>query len=330
MNLRDETKPTPAPNEVLIRVAYAGICGSELSGYLGHNALRVPPLVMGHEFCGEVIAFGSEANARNPKLSLGTRVTVNPFVTCGACEYCRRGLNQLCTTRQLIGAHRSGAFAELVTAPAELALPLPEDMSFQVGAITEPAAVGVRIGELAGDLTNQIAFVVGAGPIGLLAMQALFARGAQRVFITDLDPTRRKMADELGGESLDPRAADVTKTIRDATEGLGAMGSVDAVGTGATRAQCIAATRSGGTVILTGLHEEASAMPVSDVIRREIVLHGSFAYTPANYADALARLARGEMRLSPWVVESPLGEGGPWFERLVAGEGNVAKVLLKP
>ena len=147
MNLRDEKEPTPAMGEVLVRIAYAGICGSELSGYLGHSSLRVPPLIMGHEFSGEVVAFGEGAQARNPGLKIGARVTVNPLVTCGTCFYCTRGLNHLCTTRKLIGAHRPGAFAEFVTAPAELALLLPNDMSYQLGAMTEPAAVAVRVGE---------------------------------------------------------------------------------------------------------------------------------------------------------------------------------------
>lgn len=104
----------------------------------------------------------------------------------------------------------------------------------------------------------------------------------------------------------------------------------EAVGTGVTRAQCIAAARAAGTVILTGLHEEASALPVSDVIRREIVLHGSFAYAPANFADALERLARNEIRLDPWIVEAPLADGGLWFDRLIDEPGGVAKVLLIP
>jgi threonine dehydrogenase-like Zn-dependent dehydrogenase len=172
--------------------------------------------------------------------------------------------------------------------------------------------------------------IIGAGPVGLLALQVLRAQGAGRVFIADLGAERLAMAAELGGEPIDPRAQDVVQVIREATGGLGAAVSIDAVGTARTRAQCIAATRSAGTVILTGLHEETSEMPVAEIIRREIVLQGSFCYTPANFTTALELLANGALHLDPWIVEAPLGEGGAWFDRLIDAPGDVAKVLLIP
>ena len=125
MAMRSAAQPTPQPDEVLIKVAYSGICGSELSGYLGHNALRVPPLVMGHEFSGVVSGIGEQVQAANPALKLGQSVTVNPMIYCGHCEYCAQGANQLCVNRRLIGAHRPGSFAQYVCAPAHMVLPLP-------------------------------------------------------------------------------------------------------------------------------------------------------------------------------------------------------------
>ncbi len=330
MAMREQAEPSVGTDEVLVKVEYAGICGSELSGYLGHNALRVPPLVMGHEFAGKIVALGAEAQARNPSLVAGQAVTVNPLTFCARCECCTRGLNHLCTSRKLIGAHRPGAYAEYVSVPAELAMPLPDGVSARIGALTEPVAVAVRIGEMAGSVGGEEVLIVGAGPIGLLALQVLRAKGAKRVFISELEPARLAMAETLGGEPLDPHAVDVVKVVRDATAGRGVSVSVDAVGTAITRAQCVAATRSAGTMVLTGLHEESGAMPISDVIRREIVLRGSFAYSPANFADALERLARGEVRLDPWIVEAPLAEGGMWFDRLIDEPGAVAKVLLMP
>ncbi len=328
--LREQPAPTPGPDEVLVKVAYAGICGSELSGYLGHSALRVPPLVMGHEFSGTIAAFGPDAQTRHPALRDGMPVTVNPLSSCGQCDYCRRGQNQLCPSRALIGAGRPGAYAEYVTAPADLVAPLPPGMTLQTGALTEPAAVAVRIGEMAGRLDGEDALVVGAGPIGLLALQALQQQGARRVYITDLDQERLAMGADLGGAALDASRVDVPKVVRERTGGAGVPVAVDAVGASATRAECVVATRSGGLVVLTGLHEETGPIPAADVIRREIILRGCFAYSPANFADALGRLARGEMRLAPWMVEAPLAEGGQWFDRLIDAPGNVAKVLLVP
>src|SRR5919201_2526393 len=105
MAMREQPEPSPGAGEVLIKVAYAGICGSELSGYLGHNVLRVPPLVMGHEFAGEVVALGAHAGARESALREGQAVTVNPLTYCGRCEFCEQGLNQLCVSRRLIGGN---------------------------------------------------------------------------------------------------------------------------------------------------------------------------------------------------------------------------------
>jgi threonine dehydrogenase-like Zn-dependent dehydrogenase len=326
MAMRDEPEPQLLAGEVLLKVAYAGICGSELSGYLGHNSLRVPPLIMGHEFSGEVVAVEEDVNG----LEIGQHVTVNPLLYCGHCVYCQQGLNQLCVNRRLLGGHRPGAFAEYISVPAPAVSLLPEGFSSRLGALTEPVACAMRIGELAGSVEGAICLVIGAGPIGLLATQVLMLNGAAQVLVSELDEHRSAMAAALGGVALDPREVDVTQTVCDATEGLGASVSLDAVGTAQTRAQCVQATQATGTMILSGLHREVSEMPVADIIRREITVKGSFAYSPANFAQALNLLAEGKIRLDPWIVEAPLADGGQWFDRLLDAPGNVSKVLLIP
>lgn len=328
MVMREQEQPAPGPDEALIKVGFAGICGSELSGYLGHNALRVPPLVMGHEFSGELVALG--ATARNSGLAEGQIVTVNPMISCGECRYCRDGLVQLCRARQLIGAHRPGAFAEYVAVPAANVHLLPAGMSLHTGALAEPVAVAVRIAALAGSLAGETALVLGAGPIGLLALQTLRLQGAERVFVSDLDPARLEIAAALGGSPVDARSQDVVQQVGAATGQDGVAVAVDAVGTARTRAQCVGATRSAGMVILSGLHEESSQMPAAEIIRREIRVQGGFCYTHADFARAIELLAQGAIRLDPWVVEEPLAAGGSWFERLLNAPGAVAKVLLKP
>ena len=333
MMLRQQPVPTPLADEVLVRVAYAGICGSELSGYLGHNALRVPPLVMGHEFSGVIVAAGSQAAQEYPQLREGTPVTANPLGYCGECAYCQRGLNQLCIQRKLIGAHRPGAFAGYLSLPAKQIVPLPAGLGQAAAALSEPVACAVRIVEQTGlstdETLDETILVVGAGTIGLFTLQVLQLQGAQRVFISEVNPERRAAAAKLGGEALDPQAVDVVKVIRDATSGYGAAAAVDAVGMASTRAQCIAACRSTGTVILSGLHEETGSLPSAEIIRREITLRGSFAYSPQNFNRAVELLAQNAVRLDEWTVQAPLAEGGDWFDRLVTGSG-IAKVLLTP
>lgn len=332
MGLREQPKPQLAPNKILLKVTYSGICGSDLSGYLGHNAIRTPPLIMGHEFSGTIIALGEQAKVLKPGLSNGQEVTVNPILSCGSCEYCRQGSHQLCHHRNVIGAHQPGAFAEYISVPASCVIPVPEGLSLRLASLAEPAAVAVRIAEFGGPLDDaeEAALILGAGPIGLLTLQALQSRGSKRVFVADLEPARLGFAETLGGIPLDPRVTDVVREVRDATRGRGVSVSVDAVGTGTTRLQCVAATRSAGKLILSGLREESSSMPVAEIIRREIRVLGSFAYSRANFADALAGLARRTLSLDPWIVEAPLAEGDEWFERLLNAPGAVAKVLLVP
>jgi 2-desacetyl-2-hydroxyethyl bacteriochlorophyllide A dehydrogenase len=326
MMIRDTPVPDIASDEVLVKVSYAGICGSELSGYLGHNALRVPPLVMGHEFSGIVVSLGKEVK----QFKEGQAVTVNPLSCKEDSELQKRGLDHLCPSRVLLGAHRPGAYAEYVAVPGQSVLVLPEGVNLRRGALTEPVGCAVRIGELAGDVAGQTCLIIGAGPIGLLSLQILQRKGAAQVFVADLDLERLAMAGKLGADMIDPSKQNTVSVVKEATGNRGVPIAVDAVGSAVTRAQCISATMPTGTVILSGLHEESSLMPVADVIRREITLKGSFAYSPANFAAALDLLAAGAIHLDPWIVEAPLAEGGQWFERLLSVPGNVSKVLLVP
>lgn len=330
MTVEDAPVAAVQADEVMIRVAYCGICGSELSGYLGHNALRIPPLIMGHEFSGEIVALGARAQADNPELEVGAKVTADPMVFDGTCRYCEQGLNHLCANRSLVGAHRPGAFAEYVTIPSRMVFVLPPAMDLRTGALSEPTACGVRIAELAGRVEGSSALIVGAGAIGLLALQVLKHRGAAPVYVSDTNTQRLSQAAELGGVALNPHEVSVVERVAEATGGQGVAFAVDAVGLAVTRAQCISAVERGGKVLLSGLHEETSAMPVADIIRKELTAQGTYCYTPRDFSEAIRLLDQGVVTLGSWVVEAPLSDGQDWFERLVGDLGQVAKVLLTP
>ena len=205
-------------------------------------------------------------------------MTVNPLWYCGDCESCARNLNQLCGLRRLIGAHRPGAFAEYLSAPAKLALPLPAGMDTRIGALTEPVGCAVRIAELAGAVADADCLIIGAGPIGLLSLQMLRYQGAARVFIAEIDAARLAMGEALGGIPIQPSAVDtVAMPCARRPTGAGVAVTIDAVGTALTREQCVSATKASGRLILSGLHEENSAMPAAAMIRSEILAKGSFA-----------------------------------------------------
>ena len=330
MTMHEQPIPDPQPGEVIIKVAYAGICGSELSGYLGHNALRVPPLVMGHEFSGEISALGDGVAEHYPALQLGTRVTANPLSVSGESEMQQR----VSTSSAPAGNYWAH------TAPVRMpsmwrCRPNRSRSCLRAWRCarapwSSPRRVACASANWPVMSREQDCLIIGAGPIGLLALQALQLKGAARVFVADLDPARLAMSGELGAIMLDPAVTDVVDFVRSATDGSGAAVAVDAVGMGVTRTQCVAAVKTTGLVILSGLHEESSSMPAADIIRREIVVRGAFAYSPANFAQAIELLDAGKMGLAPWIVEAPLAEGGKWFDRLIDAPGDVSKVLLVP
>lgn len=328
LNIREMPEPEPGPDEVLIKVAYSGICGSELSGYLGENSLRQPPLVMGHEFSGEIVALGSSATQHKPDLAVGQRVTANPLIHCGWCRACLAGRFNLCRSREILGIHRPGSFADLVKAPAGLVYSLPMSMSLEHAALAEPVGCAVRAVRLAGCAPGTTLLVTGLGPIGLLVAQVAKTFGVAEIFATDTDPDRRAIGERLDLRVLDPLMDDVIAATQAATAGLGVDAAVDAVGLTVTRRQCIDAVARGGRVIFVGLHEAYSEIQGNDVIRKEVRIEGSFAYAPLDFDEAFKWLAAGHIQIDPWLIKAPLSEGQTCFERLLSKPGPVAKILL--
>ena len=209
--------PDPGRGELILRPEAVGICGSEVEGYLGHMGNRTPPLVMGHEFAGTVVATGDGADELD-----GARVAVNPLSGCGECRLCRSGHSNLCADRVLVGVHVPGAFADFVKVRAADARVLPDGISARVGALMEPLANGVHAVRLA-DPGVERAVVVGAGTIGLVTLQAALLHGIPHVAIVEPQPERRERALSLGAHSAEapPGEADLV---------------LDAVGAQATRA----------------------------------------------------------------------------------------------
>jgi threonine dehydrogenase-like Zn-dependent dehydrogenase len=318
MNMRQVPMPVIQPDEALIRVAYSGICGSELSGYEGKNSLRKPPLIMGHEFSGHIEAIGGAVD--RPELKMGADVTANPLVSCMQCRYCLSGKQQLCQKRKLLGAHVPGSNAEFVAIRADALFVIPTELSLATAALAEPAACAIHVAALAKPSPDEQGLVVGAGPIGLMVIQALADRGMGQVFCIDLNAERLAMAEKLGAvpgtfESLAPQPVDIV---------------VDAVGASATRQGCARAVRSGGRIVWIGLHEADSALPVNDFIRREITTYGSFAYTPIDFDNALRALSQKRITLEDaWTQIEPLKNGTACYEKLLHG-ASISKIWLTP
>lgn len=318
MIIRELPIPLAKEDEIMIKVERTGICGSELGGYLGHNSLRKPPLVMGHEFAGTVHAVGAAVSSFRP----GDRVTANPLISCLSCRDCMAGKPQLCSRRQLIGAHRPGSFAEYVAVPQRNVY-LLGDLSFEQGALAEPFACGIHIGMLLNLKPSDKLLIVGAGPIGLFALIAAQQFGLRDIAVMDLNRERLAIAEQLGGIPISD-AEELKKLQPDG----GFNASIDAVGRDVTRQQAVNALRQGGRVCFSGLHEADSSLPVNTMIRSEIAAIGAFAYTPHNFECALTWLAQGKVNLQPWTELRPLEEGGAAFEKLIGSPGSTAKIML--
>ncbi|MBM7564027.1 zinc-dependent alcohol dehydrogenase [Paenibacillus sacheonensis] len=330
MNMREVETPAPGADELLVAVAYSGICGSELSGFLGHNALRKPPMIFGHEFAGTIASMGADA-AASGQWTVGQRVTANPLVTCGRCEKCASGRQQLCGSRKLLSAALPGSNAQYVAIPADFVLPVPDSVTLQQAAMTEPAACAIRAAELASPKPSDRVLILGMGPIGLLALQAVLQYGVRDVIAVDMNEERLAIARKLGAaHTVHPASTDTLGEVKRLTAGAGVDIAIDAVGASLTRGQCVLACTSGGRVVFTGLHEEQSSLPVNASIRSEIAMTGSFAYSDSNFRLALRWIEEGRIGLADGVVEVPLSEGAAWYKRLIASPGSLSKVLLVP
>jgi 2-desacetyl-2-hydroxyethyl bacteriochlorophyllide A dehydrogenase len=324
MEIEESPRPEVRPGWVLIQVEDSGICGSEIGAFLGHNELRRPPLIMGHEFSGTIVELGAGV----PQEWEGRLVTVNPLVTCGQCRMCRLGQRQLCAFRKIIGVDYPGSYANYVSVPFTACHIIKNPV---LGALVEPLACAVRATSLAQVEVGDSVMVIGAGTIGLMAARLIEDRGASRCVVVDTNPARLHWASNWGATSvLDPKTDDVASFVKDSTSGEGMDSVVDAVGLGATRAQGLACVRRGGRVVLIGLHENMTTIPGNEIVRFEKQIIGSFSYSDEDFRRAVLLADNGFIETSSgWLDIRGLESGPASFEEQAGGLAKHSKVLLR-
>lgn len=315
MTVDELPEPEPKQGEVVVRSEAAGICGSEIEGYLGKMSNREPPLVMGHEFAGTVIAAGVGAD----RSWLGKRVAVNPIVGCGRCRYCVRGDRNLCPERFLVGIAVPGGFASSAAVPERCLFEMPAGMDARLGALVEPLANGVHAIRSGAPVDATSAVVIGAGTIGLACMQAALLHGIELVSILERHPTRRDHALRLG-------AHDAFATGDELKPGVDLV--VDAAGADATRRLAIELLNPAGTAVFIGLHEDQTALPWHRVIRGNHTVKGVFGYSDADFQQALDWLAEGRAGIGDLKGILSLDEGPAAFATLAEGPTADIKVFL--
>jgi (R,R)-butanediol dehydrogenase/meso-butanediol dehydrogenase/diacetyl reductase/L-iditol 2-dehydrogenase len=320
------------PHDILVRVKAASICGSDVHGFDGSTGRRKPPIIMGHEASGEIAAVGGGVN----NFKAGDRITFDSTIYCGRCFYCQKGDVNLCDNRMVLGVscdeyRRHGTFAEYVVVPDHICYPLPEGLSWEEAAMTEPVGVAAHAFRLAAPALDESAAVVGSGLIGLTLIQILRSSISGPIAALDTDEARRRKSLEAGADiALDPADPQLDAKIKAISSGRGIDRVFEAVGAAAPVKTAVSIVRKGGSITLIGNLSPAVELPLQSVVTRQIRLQGSCAIA-GEYPIALDLMARKKINIRSLISKTaPLSEGQLWFDKLYNREDNLLKVVLLP
>lgn len=324
LEIADLPRPIPGPDEVLLRVAACGICGSELDSFREKSARRTPPLIMGHEFCGEIVNAGSAVSGRHAH----EQVIAHSVIHCGQCAACERGDTNLCESRQVFGMHRPGAFAEYVCVPERVLINWSAGLAAAHATLVEPLANGINALRQGKSGRHERVVVIGAGPIGLMCALAALRLYASDVLIADLIPERLDAAQRLGVlRTVNPSATDIVREVSRAWSGKGASHVIDAVGSARTKALALELAEAGGTVVWLGLKDNAIQIDSYSITLRQLMVAGSYAGSIADLKQAADLLTQQPPDLS-WVTTYPLDKGETaFYDMLEAQHGKIKGIL---
>lgn len=288
--------PVVEAQDVVVRVQVAGLCGTDHRIWAGDRQIAYPR-VMGHEFVGRVEAVGQGVT----RVAVGDRVVVEPNYSCGACPLCREGNRNLCLSRTAIGIDVDGGFAEVVRVPARCCWPAPAGVGDDDLMLTEPLAVVVRAVERARISGGETAAVVGAGTLGLLALQVLRARGA-RVLCIGRSGRRLPLARELGADAVHATSEGPVSRVARAFSGREGVDCViETAGTADAVNHALEAVRPGGRIVLTGLPHEPTPVAFFSVVRREVTIIGSMIYQD-EFAEAMRLVGGRQVRTTALIT----------------------------
>ena len=316
---RDEPEPELTRDQVLVQVKASGICGSDMHAYHGHDERRVPPLILGHEAAG--IAKGGKFD--------GQAVAINPITTCGTCRDCLAGKTNICAQRELIGMRVAGAFADYVAIDERSLIPVPDGLPLTKASLMEPTAVSLHsvvLAEkfLARPLSEINALVIGGGAIGLLAALVLQQKGTAAIYLSETSDTRReRVAQHTSCHVFDPLSTDLPdENMFDLV--------IDAVGSGATRADACRYARPGGVISHIGLQDNEPGLDTRKLTLQEITFIGNYTYTATDLIASLDAIVSGTLGTLDWMDIRPLSDGSSAFRDLHQGDNVAPKIILQP
>lgn len=297
IEIRDVPKPRPVrKNEVKLRIRKIGVCGSDIHVYHGKHPFTSYPVIQGHEYSGEVVEVGEEVSV----VQVGDKATARPQKVCGKCPPCLRGDYNICNELKVEGFQAPGAAQDYFILPQDRIIKLPASLTFQQGAMVEPAAVGAHATRKAGDLTGKNVVVTGAGPIGNLVAQFAKARGASKVLITDISAFRLKKAKEC----------DIDFTSNASEEGLeeasgrffgddGFDIAFECAGVENALDQIIQNVNKGGTIVAVAVYGDRPKVDMAILGDRELNLIGTLMYKHKDYLEAVSLIETEKIKTAP-------------------------------
>ena len=320
VRVEEKSLPEIAAGEVLIKVAYVGVCGSDMNIYQGVHPRAKAPLVMGHEFSGTIVA-------GHPTLPKGTPVTVYPLLSCGHCEPCLNGYAHVCNTLKLIGIDCDGAMAEYVKVPVDKVMELPKTLSLKLGAFLEPLAVGVHAVRRSGYRPGDRAVVFGAGPIGLCVASCLKYFGAQ-VIVIEANPYRLGVAKKLGCTTIDAANEAIVDKVREYTKGINADFAFDCAAHPSVQTHLMDVLKVQGTAVVVGSYKKPPEVDLLKVEFKELSMIGIRVYERRDFEIATEMLQSGAIDFELMLSESSPDAAPEVFQGLLKG-GDTIKMLFK-
>ncbi|MGE4585268.1 MAG: zinc-binding dehydrogenase [Sphaerochaeta sp.] len=330
MEMRDIPQPVCKAGEYLIQVKANGICGSDFEGYMGKTGRRTAPMIMGHEFSGVIAQAPSKG-----RYQVGQKVVVFPKPYCGECEFCKKGMVNVCPAGICMGVlDFNGSMCEYVAIEEKYLLPF-DGISYNEAAFTEPLAVAYRSVYKISDEELQEAeytIIIGAGTIGLLALALLKYRNARNVIISDATDFRLEVAKQLGADYvINPRTEKFQEAIDRITKGKGCDFSIEAVGIAPTAQNSLECLKIGGTAVWIGNAAKTVEIPMQKIVTRELKIKGNYVYDLDGFSDSLRLLSEQKINIKPLLTNVyPLEEGVQAFKDLENNrDGKMLKVILE-
>ena len=326
ITFREVDVPVPGPDQVLVRIKRIGVCGSDIHVYHGTHPYTSYPVTQGHEVSGEIVALGEYVK----DFETGQKVTIEPQVFCGRCYPCLHGKYNLCEKLKVMGFQTTGTASEYFAVDASKVTLLPDELSFDEGAMIEPLAVTVHAVKRFPDVKGASCVVLGCGPIGILLIQSLKAFGAKKILATDISDRRLELAASLGADvTVNTKKKDYAAVLLDAFGPDRADVVYECAGTDITMDQAIQNARKGSTIILVAVFGKMATVDLAKLNDSELDLNTTMMYRHEDYVDAIRLVQEGKIRLKPLMSRHfPFADYQKAYEYIDANRETTMKVLI--